>query len=92
MCCSASGPKRCVLPWPERRGILGAEVALVETVGRRRIVHFTTGGTGFLGGFDRDFEPRPGEAVGLTIDVTRAHLFDRDSEARLSAAPRGGDV
>jgi multiple sugar transport system ATP-binding protein len=64
-------------------GAIAAEVRLVETVGRRRIVHFAAGGTSFVGTFGRDAQLRPGENVWLTIDTAQAHLFDQVTEQRL---------
>jgi multiple sugar transport system ATP-binding protein len=65
-----------------------ARIALVETVGRRRIVHFTAGGASFLGTFPRETGlPADGLAT-LRIEPGRAHLFDPATEARL---PREGE-
>ncbi len=69
---------------------IGAEVALVETIGRRRIAHFTSGGVTFLGTFPRETPLRAGEAVRLSIDTARAHLFDRDTSQRLTAGGTDG--
>lgn len=63
-----------------------AEVALVETVGRRNIVHLTSGTSDFLAVFPRGTRPQAGEAVGLHVDTARAHLFDPASEMRLVPA------
>ncbi|QDG77275.1 ABC transporter ATP-binding protein [Labrenzia sp. PHM005] len=62
---------------------IAADVALVETVGRRRIVHFQSGGTKFLGVFDRSFSLRSGDATYVRFDLSRCHLFDPETELRL---------
>ncbi len=54
----------------------GAEVALVETVGRRKIVHFRSGMIDFLGVFDRGERISAGEAVRIKLDTGKCHLFD----------------
>jgi multiple sugar transport system ATP-binding protein len=66
------------------KGAISAEVALVETIGRRRIVHFVTGGAAFLGVFPRETSIKTGEGVSLLIDADRVLLFDAETEARLS--------
>ncbi len=71
-----------LLPPSAAKGI-GAEVALVETIGRRRIAHFASGPLIFLGTFPRETPLHAGEAVRLSIDTARAHLFDRDTGLRL---------
>ncbi|MFN3225120.1 MAG: ABC transporter ATP-binding protein [Hyphomicrobiales bacterium] len=76
-------PENLSLAEPGSPGSFAAEVVLVESVGRRNIVHLTSGTSNFLAVFGRGTAPRPGEAVGLIIDPDRAHLFDPDSEQRL---------
>jgi multiple sugar transport system ATP-binding protein len=81
-------PQTLSLHPPGSPGTIGAEVTLVETVGRRRIAHFITGATPFVGTFPREASLQPGETVGLSVDTAQAHLFDRDTEQRLAT---GGD-
>ncbi|MEM6464372.1 MAG: ABC transporter ATP-binding protein [Pseudomonadota bacterium] len=69
----------------------GAEVMLVETVGRRKIVHFKTGLIDFLGVFDRSLSIRAGEAVKLKLDLDKCHLFDVKSERCLTLDQGGVD-
>lgn len=76
-------PENVTLANVGAEGSLAAEVALVETVGRRNIVHLTSGTSSFLTVFPRGTKPRAGEAVGLRIDTARAHLFDPVTEKRL---------
>ncbi|WP_299790659.1 ABC transporter ATP-binding protein [uncultured Marivita sp.] len=64
-------------------GSIAADVALVETVGRRKIVHLVSGTTAFHGVCDRGVPVRAGEAVGVTISPDKVHLFDTETEARL---------
>jgi multiple sugar transport system ATP-binding protein len=78
-------PETLSLNAPGTAGTIAAKVILVETVGRRRIVHLNTGAAVFLGVFDRSFAPRAGETVALKIDISNAHLFDPVTEKRLSA-------
>ena len=78
-------PETLTLVAPGTAGSIAAEVVLVETVGRRRIVHLRSGPDTFLGVFDRAFAPGAGEGVSLQIDIARAHLFDPETEARLAA-------
>jgi multiple sugar transport system ATP-binding protein len=77
-------PQTLTLLPPDRAEGIGAEVVLVETIGRRRIAHFASGPLTFLGTFPRETPLRAGEAVRLAIDTTRAHLFDRDTGLRLA--------
>ncbi|MEM9013320.1 MAG: ABC transporter ATP-binding protein [Pseudomonadota bacterium] len=69
---------------------LSAEIVLVETVGRRAIVHFQSGTSRFTGVFERGFPGRAGEAVPLAFDMGRAHFFDRESERRIEITPGRG--
>ncbi len=77
-------PETLTLAAPGTAGALQAEVVLVETVGRRRIVHLKSGPTTFLGVFDRAFAPKAGEGIAVQIDMTRAHLFDPETGGRLT--------
>jgi multiple sugar transport system ATP-binding protein len=82
-------PEALTLAAPGTAGTIAAEVMLVETVGRRRIVHLRAGPSRFLGVFDRAFAPVAGEGVSLQVDTARAHLFDPVTEARLAATESG---
>ena len=64
-------------------GSIDADVALVETVGRRKIVHLVSGTTTFLAVFDRSVPISAGEAIGVKIDPQKIHLFDAETELRL---------
>jgi multiple sugar transport system ATP-binding protein len=66
------------------RATMSAEVDIVETVGRRRLIHFTLGPTRFIGVFGRATAVRPGDAVHLSFDLASCHLFDPQSQRRLS--------
>jgi multiple sugar transport system ATP-binding protein len=79
-------PQTLSLRPPGTPGAIGAEVTLVETVGRRRIAHFVSGSIAFVGTFPREAQLQPGEAVCLSVDTAQAHLFDRDTERRLVEA------
>jgi multiple sugar transport system ATP-binding protein len=72
------------------RATISAEVDVVETVGRRRIVHFRMGETRFVGVFGRAATVRSGEAVHLSLDLVSCHLFDLRSQRRL--VMQGGAV
>ncbi|MEO0382585.1 MAG: ABC transporter ATP-binding protein [Pseudomonadota bacterium] len=76
-------PENLALTEPESPGSFTAEVVLVETVGRRNIVHLVSGMSNFLAVFGRGAAPRAGEAIGLLVDTDRAHLFDPETEERL---------
>jgi multiple sugar transport system ATP-binding protein len=67
-----------------------AEVRLVETVGRRRIVHFAAGDLSFTGVFPRETAIAAGGSVRLTIDTTRAHLFDATTTMRMTGGAVDG--
>lgn len=69
----------------------GAEVMLVETVGRRKIVHFKTGLIEFLGVFDRSMRIRAGEALKLRLDLGKCHIFDAKSGVCLTQNLGGGN-
>ncbi len=64
-------------------GTLAAQVVLVELVGRRKLVHFSTGQTRFVGSFDRSVSLRPGEAANVSFDLGKCHLFDPNTGLRL---------
>jgi multiple sugar transport system ATP-binding protein len=70
-------------PGPTR---IGAEVALIETVGRRRIAHFVTGDTKFIGVFDRTLGLSAGDHAHLQLNMDLCHLFSVETEARLIPA------
>jgi multiple sugar transport system ATP-binding protein len=65
---------------------IGAEVALIETVGRRRIAHFITGDCKFIGVFDRTLSLRAGDHAHLQLNMDLCHLFHMQTEARLVPA------
>lgn len=69
----------------------GAEIMLVETVGRRKIVHFKTGLIDFLGVFDRSLSINAGEAVKLKLDLDKCHMFDVKNEMSLTRDLGGVD-
>lgn len=60
-----------------------ADVSLVETIGRRRIVHFQSGLTKFIGTFDRKLPVVAGETLRVSLDLQKCHFFDPDTELRL---------
>ncbi|MEO1701650.1 MAG: ABC transporter ATP-binding protein [Pseudomonadota bacterium] len=60
-----------------------AEVSLVETVGRRRIGHFQSGLSTFVGTFARRIPLKAGEVVNIELDLDTCHFFDPDTELRL---------
>ncbi|MDW4496587.1 ABC transporter ATP-binding protein [Sulfitobacter sp. D35] len=62
---------------------IAAQVALVEVVGRRKLVHFVSGETRFIGTFDRGLGIRPGETARLRFDVGKCSLFDAETGLRL---------
>jgi multiple sugar transport system ATP-binding protein len=62
---------------------IGAEVALIETVGRRRIVHFVTGTSTFLGVFDRTLGLKAGDHAHVVLDMNLCHLFHVETETRM---------
>jgi multiple sugar transport system ATP-binding protein len=62
----------------------GATVAMVETVGRRRIAHFDSAEIRVLGTFARTMPLKAGEQVQLMPDLAKAHLFDPVSGLRLT--------
>ena len=61
-----------------------AEVSLVETVGRRKIVHFTSGMVDFVGTFDRATPIQAGEAVRIRLSNEKCHIFDPNTEICLT--------
>jgi multiple sugar transport system ATP-binding protein len=76
-------PETLALADSARPGTIGAEVALIETVGRRRIVHFVTGDSKFLGVFDRTIGLKAGDHAHVQLDMDLCHLFHVETEARL---------
>jgi multiple sugar transport system ATP-binding protein len=66
-------------------GTISAEIALIETVGRRRIVHFETGDAQFLGVFERALGLKAGDRAHIALNMDLCHLFHVETEARLAA-------
>ena len=66
--------------------VIQAEVDMVEPLGSQAIVHGRTGEDEFLATFDPRRGPRIGATIGLVVELDRLHLFDPESEKRLSAA------
>lgn len=64
-------------------GSIAADVALVETVGRRKIVHLNSGTTKFLAVLERSVPIQANSAIGVCIDPGKTHLFDPENESRL---------
>ena len=79
-------PEALALTDADGPDIVRACAALVETVGRRRIVHFTTGPVSFVGVFQRDASVRAGEGVGVHFDPGATHLFDPATGLRIAEA------
>jgi multiple sugar transport system ATP-binding protein len=69
---------------------IGAEIEVVEAVGRRRIVHFSSGVLRFIGVFDRAFGLRAGETAHVSFNFATCHLFDPKTERRLVLSSRAG--
>ncbi len=68
---------------------IGARIALVETVGRRRIAHFDGAGCRILGTYPRTLPLTTGEPVHLAPDLAKAHLFDPATGLRLTHGEAG---
>ncbi len=67
-------------------GELRGEVAVVERLGERTLVHVQTQGCGLLvAEGDAAHEPRIGDHVALAIDGSRVHLFDAQGRALRAA-------
>ena len=65
------------------------EVEIVEPLGHEVVVHARAGEDLIVAKLDPSFVPRMGDAVDLVVELDALHLFDPESELRLSAA--GGD-
>jgi len=69
-------------------GVVRARVELVELLGGEALVHVDAGGVELTARLPAPV-PRAGSEVGLLIPVERAHLFDRETGARMElATPR----
>ncbi|MGI9499497.1 MAG: ABC transporter ATP-binding protein [Geminicoccaceae bacterium] len=67
----------------EREVMLDGEVFLVEPVGPVTYVDVDVGGVALKAVADPDAAPKVGDCVRLGAAAARAHLFDRENEARL---------
>lgn len=76
-------PEELAVTEPGAAGSITANVALVEKVGRRKIVHLLSGETAFLAVTERGLPVLAGDAVGIKIDPAKVHLFDLETEMRL---------
>ncbi len=84
--CSSVSSGGVSLVEPGTQGAIAAGVVLVGTVGRRRIVHFMTGLSSFLGVFDQDFAPQAGDA--LRSPSTRAARISSTRRPKCPAVDR----
>jgi multiple sugar transport system ATP-binding protein len=55
----------------------------VEPIGHESIVYATAGSEKLVAIFEPQQAPRVGETITLTVDPTRVHLFDAETERSL---------
>ncbi|MCG3114615.1 MAG: ABC transporter ATP-binding protein [Candidatus Manganitrophus sp. SA1] len=60
-----------------------AEIVLIESIGAEVWVELNWGGQTIRATAPADFDGRPGERVGLTIDPNKVHLFDPETGRRI---------
>jgi multiple sugar transport system ATP-binding protein len=60
-----------------------ATIDLVEPIGHESIVYATAGSEKLVAIFEPQQAPRVGETITLTVDPTRVHLFDAETERSL---------
>ena len=64
---------------------LPIEVDIVEPLGREVVVHGSAGEDSITARLDPERVPRPGEIVELQVELDALHLFDPETEQRLTA-------
>ncbi|HVR40496.1 MAG TPA: sn-glycerol-3-phosphate ABC transporter ATP-binding protein UgpC [Thermoanaerobaculia bacterium] len=62
---------------------LNGVVEIVEPVGHEAIVHTRVGDDLFVSTFDSHTAPHVGDAIALTVEIEKLHLFDAATEQRL---------
>ena len=67
---------------PPAEGKATAEIVLIESIGGEVWVELNWGGRTIRATASADFDGRPGERVGLTIDANKVHLFDPETGRR----------
>ncbi|HDJ51556.1 MAG TPA: ABC transporter ATP-binding protein [Thermoprotei archaeon] len=55
------------------------KIEIVEPLGNVNIVHFSVGDVHFTGQFSRDSKVREGMEMDIVFDMTKAHVFDKES-------------
>jgi multiple sugar transport system ATP-binding protein len=78
-------PEDITLSESTEESSFGTEISFVETVGRRRIVHFLSGMSKFIGTFDRTVDVTSGATANMNVAIEKCHLFDPETELRLGA-------
>jgi multiple sugar transport system ATP-binding protein len=75
---------------PEANGdkpVLSAEVVFAELLGAETLVYFTLDGTQYCCRTSPTFMPKSGERVGLSVDMSRMHLIDPETERVIPVTP-----
>ena len=73
-------------PGASQAAMLRGAVEIIETVGHEIIVHVRVGDDLVIAKLDPRRVPAFGEVIDLRIDGAAIHVFDRDTELRLTAA------
>jgi multiple sugar transport system ATP-binding protein len=68
-------------------GALTARVEVSETMGAEVYVHLRCGDDIFVARFASDTQARVGDTMTVYVDVSRVHVFDKETEKAITAGP-----